>query len=108
MNNRHPFTTLLGLSWLIAVLAACTSPPPSCYSIADLERLPEAGFRPPQTERVFYETSDGAAYVESSYFGITLATMGSALDPAALIRTYDDYLKPRQWIRLDIDENEVL
>ena len=45
---------------------------------------------------------------ESPYLESTLATIGSALDRASLISMYDDYLRPRQWTRLNIDENEVV
>ncbi len=108
MKNRTTRSIMLLLAVLVAVLAACGSDRPApCHSIADLERLPEAGFLSPESERVRYETGQGNQTRESPYSVMVSSVLGSALDTAAVIRTYDAYFRPRQWVRRNIATDRI-
>ncbi len=95
---------------LMLLLAACGSSPTSaaCYSIADLERMPEAHFLPTDTVRLSYEASNDENHQESPYRGVIESVMGSNQDTKAFFQTYSDYLQQQGWTQDIARPDEIM
>lgn len=68
-----------------------------CYTLAELEQMPEATLLPPQSEIVARSAGDTTDALEDSYHGIIILNIGSRLSREAVLTFYRERLTAWGW-----------
>lgn len=86
-----------GLPLLFARGAAQRAGWAACYTVAELERFPEARFFAPATTVVRYQTRDETRGSSYHWFGSLYWELRSPKDAATVVQAYRDYLPTQGW-----------